>query len=322
VGISEAAEAETPGMTDEGPADDGAPAAPADAPRVLTAPAVLPGRDGEATLLVVEADRWRLIQDLLGTAAAEVVARHLVQCVQSALRPVDRLFRTGSGQVLVLLPDTGHAVAERIAGEIARALESRSFTDIGPVTMSGAIAQRYPGESVGQWWKRLDSTLAQAKVGGGNHVMVDRRRSEGDVDEQAPGLHLEWQSRFECGEPTIDRQHRELFELSEDVLDAARRRVPLAGRLQRLVACILEHFESEEAILTLHGYQDVERHAQSHARLFEKARRMQAAVDAGRATREDLLRFLLGEVVADHMLSEDRQFAQLFSSNRPAPDRT
>jgi hemerythrin-like metal-binding protein/diguanylate cyclase (GGDEF)-like protein len=321
VGISEAAEAETPGMTDEGPAGDGAPVDPAGAPRVLTAPAVLPGLDADATLLVVEADRWPLIQDLLGTTAAEVVARHLVRCVQSAIRPVDRLFRTGSGQVLVLLPDTGHAVAERIAGEIARALETRSFTDIGPVTMSGAIAQRYPGESVGQWWKRLDSTLAQAKVGGGNHVMVDRRRSEGDVDEHAPGLHLEWQPRFECGEPTIDRQHRELFVLSEDVLDAARLRVPLAGRLQRLVACILEHFESEEAILTRHGYRDIERHAQSHARLFEKARRMQAAVDAGRATREDLLRFLLGEVVADHMLSEDRQFAHLFSRKRP-PDRT
>ena len=323
MGISEAAGAETPsaaGPAADDPAGEVTPGTGGVAPHAMSDPAVIPGLDGEATMLVVEVDRWRLIQDLLGPMAADVVTRHLVQCVQRPLRPSDRLFRTGNGQVLVLLPDTGHAVVERMAAQIARALESASFADVGPVTMSGAVAQRYPGESVGQWWTRLDSTLAQAKAGGGNCVMVDRRRSETDVGEHAPGLHLEWQPRFECGEPTIDRQHRELFALSEDLLDAARRGAPLAPRLEQLVASIVEHFEAEEAILAQAGYKDLERHAAAHARLFDKIRRMQSAVDAGRATREDLLRFLLGEVVADHMLSEDRLFAKLFVRAR-APGR-
>ena len=97
------------------------------------------------------------------------------------------------------------------------------------------------------------------------------------------------------------------------MLDSARRGgTRTASRVVDLVAAIREHFTSEEAILARHGYPELARHAQSHLRLLEKSQRMQAAVATGCANREDLLRFLLGEVVADHMLAEDRLFAKLF----------
>lgn len=273
-----------------------------------------PALDSAATLLALEVDRWRLINELLGSAAAEIVVRHVAQALRVAARPGDESYRTGPGQYLLLLRDAGHEVAEPIAQRVRESLRGTSFVDIGPATVSGAIAQRYPGESIGQWWKRLDSTLAQARAGGGDRIVVDKRRSDADLTEQAPGLLLEWQPRFECGEPTIDRQHRELFGLAEDVLDSARRSGPrTASKVVHLVAGIREHFLAEEAILARHGYRELARHAQSHLHLLEKSQRMQAAVTAGSSNREDLLRFLLGEVVADHMLAEDRLFASLFS---------
>jgi hemerythrin-like metal-binding protein/diguanylate cyclase (GGDEF)-like protein len=279
-------------------------------PLVVDVPSVV----GRAALLVLEIDRWRLIHELLGPMAAEVVSRHLAQCVRAALRDGDRCFRIGPGQYVTLMPDAGYETAESLAAVVSRALESKAFADVGPVTLSGAVAERFPAESVGQWWKRLDSTLAQAKGGGGNRVVVDRRHSEHDAGEHGPGLHLEWQPRFECGEPTIDRQHRELFRRAEEVLDAARRNDPLVTPVQQLVAGIARHFQTEEAILAKYGYCELPQHARTHAVLLEKARRMQLAVAAERATREDLLRFLLADVVADHMLSEDRLFARLFAN--------
>jgi hemerythrin-like metal-binding protein len=234
--------------------------------------------------------------------------------LRAAARPGDESFRTGPGQFLLLLRDSGHEQAEQVAAHVRESLQGTSFVDIGPATVSGAIAQRYPGETIGQWWRRLDSTLAQARAGGGDRIVVDKRRSESDALEHAPGLHLEWQARFECGEPTIDRQHRGLFNLAEDVLDSARRSGSnTAPRVVKLVAAIREHFCTEEAILARYGYQELARHAQSHQLLLEKAQRMQVAVTAGHANREDLLRFLLGEVVADHMLAEDRLFAKVFA---------
>lgn len=265
-----------------------------------------------ATLLAIEIDRWRLIHDVLGPDAADIVARHVARCIEASLRSCDRSSRTGPGQFIVELDGADHGYGERVAAQVCRAIETKSFAGLGPATISGAVAQRYPGESVGLWWKRLDSTLAQARAGGGNRVVVDRRSSD-DGPEQAPGLHLEWQPRFECGEPVIDQQHRELFARAEEVLDAARRDGPhLKPYVDELVRGIGRHFVTEEAILEQRGYRGLERHRQSHRDLAEKARRMQAATEAGRMLRDDLLRFLLGEVVADHMLAEDRLFAGLF----------
>ncbi len=269
-----------------------------------------------ATLLVIEIDRWRLIHDVLGPDAADIVARHVARCIEASLRPCDRCSRTSPGQFVVELDGAGHAQGERVAAQVCREIETKSFAGLGPATVSGAVAQRYPGEPVGLWWKRLDSALVQARAGGGNRVVVDRRSSD-DGPEPAPGLHLEWQPRFECGEPVIDRQHRELFARAEDVLDAARREGPQVTRhVDELVREIECHFTTEEAILEQRGYRELERHRQAHRGLAEKARRMRAAAEAGRMLRDDLLRFLLGEMVADHMLAEDRLFAGLFASPR------
>jgi hemerythrin len=144
-------------------------------------------------------------------------------------------------------------------------------------------------------------------------VVVDRRCNAVDPTA-APGLHLQWQARFECGEPTIDRQHRELFARSEEILESLRHGSARVARdLERLVAEIVQHFDDEERILERHAYPGLVAHRRSHADLTAKSLRLQAAAATGSASQEDLTRFLLGEVVADHMLTEDRRFAELFA---------
>jgi hypothetical protein len=56
--------------------------------------------------------------------------------------------------------------------------------------------------------------------------------------------------------------------------------------------------------------------APSDATLAARSLRLQAAAATGSASAEELTRFLLGEVVADHMLTEDRRFADLFAGGR------
>ena len=128
-------------------------------------------------------------------------------------------------------------------------------------------------------------------------------------------MHLQWQARFECGEPTIDRQHRELFERSEQILESLRTGSPrFVPDLERLMSEIAAHFAEEEAILEQRAYPGLAGHRRSHEALTAKALQLQAEAAAGRTSREQLTRFLLGEVVADHMLTEDRRFAGLFAA--------
>ncbi len=267
---------------------------------------------GYLSLLALEIDRFALIEHLHGADAAEVIARHLGASIEATLRGTDRCMRAGRGQFVVLVPEAPDA-AERFARAATAGFRRASWSGLGEVSVSVAAAQRYPGESIDAWWGRVDSALAQAKAGGGGHVVVDRRRNAADATA-APGLHLPWQSRFECGEPTIDRQHRELFERSEEILESLRHGGARVGvDLERLVAAIVQHFDDEERILEQRGYPALVAHRRSHADLAARCLQLQSAVATGRASAEELTRFLLGEVVADHMLTEDRRFAGLFA---------
>lgn len=280
----------------------------------LVAPhiATIAAAGGYLSLLALEIDRFALIAHLHGAEAAEMIARHLGVSIEASLHREERCLRTGPGQFAVLVPD-GPDVAERFARAAAAGFRRASWSHLGEVTVSAAAAQRFSAESVASWWARVESALAQAKAGGGGQVVIDRRRGGGDPTA-APGLHLQWQARFECGEPTIDRQHRELFQRSEEVLDSMRHgSARLVSDLEHLIAGIVEHFAEEERILEQRAYPDLAAHRRSHVQLAAKSRGLQVAAAAGGASREELTRFLLGEVVADHMLTEDRRFAALFA---------
>jgi hemerythrin-like metal-binding protein len=273
------------------------------------------GVDRAGVLLGLEIDRHALIVHLHGAEAAEVIERHLYEVLEQELPEASRsLIRTAPGQCALPfagLLEAGEALARRVREQFGR----RSWSGLGETTLSAGLARRFVGEAVESWWSRVESVLAQAKAGGGGLLVVDRRARADDTTVSAPGLILQWQARFECGDPTIDRQHRELFARAEDVIEALRKGSPrFPVELDRLMGDIARHFADEEWILKQRGYRGLARHRRSHALLTAKARRLQADVAAGRASREELTRFLLGEVVADHMLTEDRRFAHLFEA--------
>ena len=289
--------------------------AESDAALILSYLEVVATSASEVSLLALAIDRFALIEHLHGPEAAEVIARHLLSSFQSAALAAEPApVRTAFGCIALVAGSV--EAAETLALGVASEFGAKSWSGLGQVTMSAGLAQRYPGELAGAWWSRVESALAQAKAGGGGHVVVDRRRRADDATGAPPGMHLQWQARFEVGEPTIDRQHRELFERSEQILESLRTGSPrIVTDLERLMSEVAAHFADEEAILEQRAYPGLAGHRRLHAALTAKALRLQAEAAAGRTSREELTRFLLGEVVADHMLTEDRRFAQLFAGS-------
>jgi hemerythrin-like metal-binding protein len=160
--------------------------------------------------------------------------------------------------------------------------------------------------------------LYRAKRGARNSVCVDRRGSS-DIwlAESGPSaLRLIWQEAYECGEPRIDREHRRLFELANALLDASfdigSSPEAFNAVLEKLMRCISEHFAEEEALLAQHGYNDLERHRQLHARLLSRVEELRASIAAGKTRFGDLVEFLANTLIAQHLFRADRQYFPLF----------
>lgn len=80
---------------------------------------------GHVSLLMIDADRFKSINDTHGHAAGDEVLRHLATTLRATLRTTDLPARFGGEELVVLLPETtlegAAALAERIRGRIAEA---------------------------------------------------------------------------------------------------------------------------------------------------------------------------------------------------------
>jgi diguanylate cyclase (GGDEF)-like protein len=133
------------------------------------------GRYGrEFSLLIIDIDHFKQINDRHGHAAGDEALRHFVQIIRQQLRNQDELGRLGGEEFGVLLPETGLASAAAVAERIRRAVETnpaRYENAQLPMTASfGVACWKPPGESADALLRRADTALYAAKSGGRNRV--------------------------------------------------------------------------------------------------------------------------------------------------------
>ena len=276
------------------------------------------------SLVLLDIDHFKKINDTFGHAAGDSVLRELVGLVQSRTRASDVLFRWGGEEFAVLASSVGYRGAERLAENLCHVVAEHSFRTVGSVTISLGVAEYVGTEDAGSLFKRLDAALYAAKDGGRNRVVVNRRGNS-DVwaaEGGSSALHLVWQEAYECGDATIDGEHRELFVLANRLIDAAFRGEVAPTKflvaLDELIAHVQRHFADEEAILAQLHYADLEPHKRSHAGLIRRAVFLRERAQAGEATLGAVVEFLAQDVVARHLMAVDRAFFPLFEK-RDAP---
>jgi diguanylate cyclase (GGDEF)-like protein len=125
------------------------------------------------SLLALDIDHFKQINDMLGHAAGDSVLQRVAHACRVALRPGDRIGRTGGEEFIVLLPATGQAAALLVAERLRAAVESLDCSDIDPklhVTISIGVAEWQSPETLAGLTARADAVLYRAKEDGRNRV--------------------------------------------------------------------------------------------------------------------------------------------------------
>lgn len=270
------------------------------------------------SLIMADLDHFKDINDRFGHATGDQILKEFCSVTQGCIRTTDLLGRWGGEEFLILLPNSGFVSAAQLAERMRSAVEQHEFTGGHRITASFGFAVCQSTDTWASWLDRADKALYRAKTAGRNRVETECLQQEPGQTTQ-PDTHLVqlvWRQNYESGNTQIDAQHRALFEHANTLLKAIldnRAKPEITQLIAVLVTEIDQHFRAEEAIFQQAAYADSEHHRELHAHLVQRANQLAYRFDRDQVGVGELFHFLAYEVVAQHMLIEDRKFFPLLA---------
>jgi diguanylate cyclase (GGDEF)-like protein len=123
------------------------------------------------TLLALDLDDFKEINDTQGHAAGDQVLRGVADVIRSRIRRTDMAFRLGGEEFLAFLYGTDHDRGCHVAEELRSAVASKTLLPGRPVTVSVGVATLDGDLSWEAWLRRCDEKLYTAKARGRNQVV-------------------------------------------------------------------------------------------------------------------------------------------------------
>jgi len=126
------------------------------------------------SLITVDVDHFKRVNDTYGHEAGDEVLRRLARTLESRLRGSDVVARLGGEEFVALLPDTDLNGAQSIAQALVTAMAEQQDPVVGTITVSAGVATMRGAEDTGAaMLRRGDAALYEAKGQGRNRVCVE-----------------------------------------------------------------------------------------------------------------------------------------------------
>jgi diguanylate cyclase (GGDEF)-like protein len=126
------------------------------------------------SLLYIDLDGFKSINDTLGHAAGDVVLQRTADALRESLRRTDVIARLGGDEFVVLLPETGSESADIVIGKVQNTL-GRALQGLGSGTTAsiGAVTADVAPTTVQMLLDRADKLTYLSKGKGKNQVTHD-----------------------------------------------------------------------------------------------------------------------------------------------------
>ncbi|RZJ15573.1 MAG: GGDEF domain-containing protein [Acidovorax sp.] len=126
------------------------------------------------SLITVDVDHFKRVNDTFGHEAGDEVLRRLARTLEIRLRNSDVVARLGGEEFVALLPDTDLTGARAIAESLVVAMAEQQDPVVGQITVSAGVASvRGPEDTSASVLRRADAALYEAKGQGRNRVCVE-----------------------------------------------------------------------------------------------------------------------------------------------------
>lgn len=125
------------------------------------------------SLIVVDIDFFKKINDTHGHLQADKILLKLAQLLENKVRKYDIAARFGGEEFFILLPNTKINKAKQIAERLRKSVLTNTLLKKYKVTISLGVTEFKPRDSLTKMGKRADKALYAAKKSGRNCVRVN-----------------------------------------------------------------------------------------------------------------------------------------------------
>lgn len=270
--------------------------------------------DNALSMLVLDIDFFKPINDRHGHDVGDQVLVQLAERIRASLRTSDSLARWGGEEFIVLCPCTTLTTAVVLADRLRANIGNAEFPVVEHITVSIGVAECLPDEGWESWFKRADAALYRAKEGGRNQVQqAPETPPRIETPDRAASrlVNLNWHSSYDSGHAVIDREHKMLFVIANDLLGAILSKRPveeLHGVADLLIREVTQHFADEESIIAAVGYPALTEHMAMHKALADRAAFLLEQFRHGTLDVGELFQFLAYDLIVRHILHSDRDY--------------
>jgi len=129
---------------------------------------------------------------------------------------------------------------------------------------------------------------------------------------------MEWNKAYETGNSVVDREHKEIFSLVKDVLDAvfASRKEKVDTAINFLTSYTLKHFANEEKMMQESAYPGIDDHKAQHKAFEQIVIGLKEKIKASGETMQmsNEINSVVVDWLIEHVLGIDMLFANHYKN--------
>ena len=130
-----------------------------------------------ASIVIIDADKFKSINDTFGHLEGDTVLINLARILSSRIRRTDRFYRYGGEEFVVFLAETHLKAAASVADTYCDLIRTTEISTKRNITISCGVAEVRKDDSVSEWISRADAALYKAKNNGRDRSEMEEFRA-------------------------------------------------------------------------------------------------------------------------------------------------